>query len=87
MLKIIIKVLIITGLLMPAIIMFFLPNLIGTKFFWFSMVVFCFLGGVCGRGRNPTLRLWPTIFSGKIDVFPGDRRSRLISSMTSVAPA
>ena len=44
-------------------------------------------GVVCGRGRNPTLRLWPTIFSGKIDVFPGDRRSRLISSMTSVAPA
>ncbi len=37
-------------------------------------------GVVCGRGRNPTLRLWPTIFSGKIDVFPGDRRSRLISS-------
>ncbi|WP_447864893.1 TerD family protein (plasmid) [Pseudomonas aeruginosa] len=45
------------------------------------------LGVVCGRGRNPTLRLWPTIFSGKIDVFRGDRRSRLISSMTSVAPA
>lgn len=45
------------------------------------------MGVVCGRGRNPTLRLWPTIFSGKIDVFPGDRRSRLISSMTSVAPA
>ncbi|EEW6022337.1 hypothetical protein KFU81_23055 (plasmid) [Escherichia coli] len=45
------------------------------------------VGVVCGRGRNPTLRLWPTIFSGKIDVFPGDRRSRLISSMTSVAPA
>ena len=44
-------------------------------------------GVVRGRGRNPTLRLWPTIFSGKIDVFPGDRRSRLISSMTSVAPA
>ncbi|ARU66461.1 hypothetical protein BTV20_03755 [Histophilus somni] len=44
-------------------------------------------GVVCGRGRNPTLRLWPTIFSGKIDVFPGDRISRLISSMTSVAPA
>ncbi|HAS1883809.1 IS3 family transposase, partial [Klebsiella pneumoniae] len=21
-------------------------------------------GVVCGRGRNPTLRLWPTIFSG-----------------------
>ena len=39
-------------------------------------------GVVCGRGRNPTLRLWPTIFSGKIDVFPGDRRSRLISSPT-----
>ena len=47
----------------------------------------CNKGVVCGRGRNPTLRLWPTIFSGKIDVFPGDRRSRLISSMTSVAPA
>ena len=46
-----------------------------------------YAGVVCGRGRNPTLRLWPTIFSGKIDVFPGDRRSRLISSMTSVAPA
>lgn len=45
------------------------------------------VGVVCGKGRNPTLRLWPTIFSGKIDVFPGDRRSRLISSMTSVAPA
>lgn len=45
------------------------------------------LGVVCGRGRNPTLRLWPAIFSGEIDVFPGDRRSRLISSMTSVAPA
>ncbi|QTO88787.1 helix-turn-helix domain-containing protein (plasmid) [Klebsiella pneumoniae] len=48
---------------------------------------FGYQGVVCGRGRNPTLRLWPTIFSGKIDVFPGDRRSRLISSMTSVAPA
>ncbi|HHB9062772.1 DUF6685 family protein [Klebsiella pneumoniae] len=45
------------------------------------------LGVVCGKGRNPTLRLWPAIFSGEIDVFPGDRRSRLISSMTSVAPA
>ena len=44
-------------------------------------------GVVCGKGRNPTLRLWPAIFSGEIDVFPGDRRSRLISSMTSVAPA
>lgn len=43
MLKIIIKVLIITGFLMPAIIMFFLPNLIGTKFFWFSIGLFCFL--------------------------------------------
>ncbi|MBX0044903.1 hypothetical protein FJC61_24905, partial [Escherichia coli] len=30
----------------------------------------------------------PTICnSAEIDVFPGDRRSRLISSMTSVAPA
>ncbi|CAH5565874.1 hypothetical protein AI2858V1_4869 (plasmid) [Escherichia coli] len=46
-----------------------------------------YLGVVCGKGRNPTLRLWPAIFSGEIDVFPGDRRSRLISSMTSVAPA
>ncbi|HFU4839963.1 TPA: bestrophin family ion channel, partial [Escherichia coli] len=49
-------------------------------------VAIAIFGVVCGRGRNPTLRLWPTIFSGKIDVFPGDRRSRLISSMTSVAP-
>ncbi|EAV4433855.1 hypothetical protein CI528_25595, partial [Salmonella enterica subsp. enterica serovar Heidelberg] len=31
-------------------------------------------GVVCGKGRNPTLRLWPAIFSGEIDVFPGDRR-------------
>ena len=44
-------------------------------------------GVVCGRGRNPTLRRWPTIGSGKIEGVPGDRRSRLISSMTSVAPA
>ncbi|RJT18827.1 hypothetical protein D3227_40380 [Mesorhizobium waimense] len=44
-------------------------------------------GVVCGKGRNPTLRLWPAIFSGEIDVFPGDRRSRLISRMPSVAPA
>ncbi|PNC69080.1 hypothetical protein CXU05_11625 [Akkermansia muciniphila] len=29
-------------------------------------------GVVCGKGRNPTLRLWPAIFSGEIDVFPGD---------------
>ncbi len=28
-------------------------------------------GVVCGKGRNPTLRLWPAIFSGEIDVFPG----------------
>ena len=32
------------------------------------------VGVVCGRGRNPTLRLWPTIFSGKIDVLPSKRR-------------
>ncbi len=25
-------------------------------------------GVVCGRGRNPTPRLWPAIFSGEIDV-------------------
>lgn len=31
-------------------------------------------GVVCGRGRNPTLRLWPAIFSGEIDVFPSERR-------------
>ncbi|MDU9462812.1 hypothetical protein F8C07_25415, partial [Escherichia coli] len=42
-------------------------------------------GVVCGKGRNPTLRLWPAIFSGEIDVFPGDRRSRLISRMLSSA--
>ena len=28
------------------------------------------LGVVYGRGRNLTLRLWPTIFSGEIDVLP-----------------
>lgn len=43
MLKTIIKVLILIGFLMPAIIMFFFPSLIGTKFFWLSMAVFCFL--------------------------------------------
>ena len=31
-------------------------------------------GVVCGRGRNPTLRLWPAIFSGEIDVLPSERR-------------
>jgi alanine-glyoxylate transaminase/serine-glyoxylate transaminase/serine-pyruvate transaminase len=31
-------------------------------------------GVVCGRGRNPTLRLWPSIFSGKIDVLPSEGR-------------
>ncbi len=31
-------------------------------------------GVVCGRGRNPTLRLWPTIFTGEIDVLPSQRR-------------
>lgn len=34
-----------------------------------------FQGVVCGRGRNPTLRLWPAIFSGEIDVFPSERRN------------
>lgn len=34
-----------------------------------------FIGVVCGRGRNPTLRLWPAIFSGEIDVFPSERRN------------
>ena len=33
------------------------------------------LGVVCGKGRNPTLRLWPAIFSGEIDVFPSERRN------------
>ena len=32
-------------------------------------------GVVCGKGRNPTLRLWPAIFSGEIDVFPSERRN------------
>lgn len=32
-------------------------------------------GVVCRRGRNPTLRLWPAIFSGEIDVFPSERRN------------
>lgn len=34
-----------------------------------------YTGVVCGRGRNPTLRLWPAIFSGEIDVFPSERRN------------
>ena len=32
------------------------------------------LGVVCGRGRNPTLRFWPTIFSGEVDVLPSEGR-------------
>ena len=44
-----------------------------------SEAVFVILGEhkgvVCGRGRNPTLRLWPAIFSGEIDVFPSERRN------------
>ncbi len=31
-------------------------------------------GVVCGRGRDPTLRLWPPIFSGEIDMLPSQRR-------------
>ena len=38
-------------------------------------VIAALVGVVCGRGRNPTLRLWPAIFSGEIDVFPSERRN------------
>lgn len=38
-------------------------------------IVIAGVGVVCGRGRNPTLRLWPAIFSGEIDVFPSERRN------------
>ncbi len=31
-------------------------------------------GVVCGRGRNPTLRIWPPIFTGEVDVLPSERR-------------
>ena len=31
-------------------------------------------GVVCGRGRNPTLRLWPPIFAGEVDMLPSQRR-------------
>jgi hypothetical protein len=31
-------------------------------------------GVVCGTGRNPTLRLWPAIFSGEVDVLPSEGR-------------
>ena len=40
-----------------------------------ELVVHRLDGVVCGRGRNPTLRLWPAIFSGEIDVFPSERRN------------
>ncbi|GGI62116.1 hypothetical protein GCM10011446_36110 [Acinetobacter vivianii] len=43
MLKIILRVLVIMGFLMPAIIMYFFPSLTSTKFFWLSMLVFCIL--------------------------------------------
>ena len=41
----------------------------------FQALVRPVVGVVCGRGRNPTLRLWPAIFSGEIDVFPSERRN------------
>lgn len=31
-------------------------------------------GVVCGRGRNPTLRVRPAIFACEIDVFPSQRQ-------------
>jgi len=34
----------------------------------------CLVGVVCGRGRNPTLRSGPSIFSCEIDVFPSEWR-------------
>jgi hypothetical protein len=40
-----------------------IPQMVGDEF-----------GVVCGRGRNPTLRLWPPIFSGEVDVFPSEGR-------------
>ena len=40
-----------------------------------TRIDFNLFGVVCGRGRNPTLRLWPAIFSGEIDVFPSERRN------------
>ncbi|AVI39342.1 restriction endonuclease subunit S [Acinetobacter baumannii] len=40
-----------------------------------STLYIYYAGVVCGRGRNPTLRLWPAIFSGEIDVFPSERRN------------
>lgn len=48
-----------------------LQRLLGKK----TMEVEILKGVVCGRGRNPTLRLWPAIFSGEIDVFPSERRN------------
>ena len=43
MLKIIIKIAVLIGLLMPTIIIFFFPSLISTKYFFISMAVFCLL--------------------------------------------
>lgn len=31
-------------------------------------------GVVCGMGRNPTLRLWPAIFAGEVDMLPSEGR-------------
>ncbi|MFC5387186.1 recombinase family protein, partial [Aquamicrobium segne] len=31
-----------------------------------NVVAITRLGVVCGRGRNPTLRLWPAIFAGEV---------------------
>ena len=43
-------------------------------------------GVVCGRGRNPTLRLWPTIFAGEIDVLPSQLRDNAPQRSEIVLP-
>lgn len=46
-------------------------------FRWCSVSTACRKRSARGRlqeGRNPTLRHWPTIFSGEIDVLPRERR-------------
>ncbi|MCU4568123.1 hypothetical protein [Acinetobacter radioresistens] len=43
MFKIVFRSLLVIALLMPAIIIYFFPQLTGTKFFFISMAIFCLI--------------------------------------------